>query len=155
MEDIEKLFDDVENKILKSNLKIRFANLLKKNRKDKTLEEFLFRFFTEFNVEKDTIYASDKRLQTQSKKRRSISDIYMLCKYYYPESKLIDVYRILLTVLPNKIEKGYRMSYCHATKKYMFYYSPSNNNAVYDRERKNEFDLTLNEINEAVKEYYQ
>lgn len=145
-------FDSIEEKILSENKdkEIRFSNLRKTGRKDKTVKEFLQRFFTELNLEKDTIYVKNKELQTQRGRRRSIGDIFMICRYYYPKCTLKEVYEILLVDFRKEYERSYRMSYCSQTRKYMFYYSEGQASGEFNTGDKNEYGYSVNDLRKLL-----
>ncbi len=83
-------FSEIEATILSRNPRpIRLERTLKRRRE--TLQEFLVLFFQEWNDEKNTIYVDDSSIQTETGKRRSLGDIYMICKYYYPDCTLNQV----------------------------------------------------------------
>lgn len=65
-----------------------------------TLEEFIANFLTKHNIIYHTTYKSSDRLQTTNGKRRSIGDIYMICKTYFPDCTLRDVFKFMYITLP-------------------------------------------------------
>lgn len=117
---IQNPFEELETKILKLT-PIRLAKFFKKNLPE-TLEEFLQRFFVTYNNEHPTIYVESKREQTPVSRRRSLGDVFLICKYYYPSCNLNDVVKILFKTFPAKL-KGFRSSYCHTINKRVFYYA--------------------------------
>lgn len=118
------VFETLEAKILNSyNRPIRLSKFFKKNL-PKTLEEFLINFYKEYNKNHQTIFVDDKTVQTDVNKRRSLGDIFIICKYYYPTCTLKEVINTLYNVLPVKITNGYRQSFCSTIKKRVFYYQP-------------------------------
>src|SRR5689334_17236620 len=78
-----------------------------KRKRKETLQEFLIKFLTKWNEEKETIFVSSREIQTHPHCRRSLGDIYMICKYYYPNVTLEDVVRELYYGLTKKFDKGY------------------------------------------------
>lgn len=134
----ENIADKLQKTIESSfNEKIRIKGLLKKRKE--TLEQFIEKFFTKWNDEHETIYVDSKETQTEPECRRSIGDIYMICKYYYPKCTLKQIKDILYDLVKNK--EGYRSSYCHSTKKRMFYYSNTENNALLNTSEKDEYGM--------------
>lgn len=117
---VQNPFEELENKMLKLT-PVRLAKFFKKNL-PATLEEFLQKFFVTYNNEHPTIYVESKKEQTSVSRRRSLGDIFLICKYYYPECTLKDVVQILFVTFPAKI-KDFRSSYCHTIKKRVFYYA--------------------------------
>lgn len=131
-------FADVEATINRNNPRaIRIQGLLRRRRE--SLQEFLIRFFQEWNLEKNTIYVDDSAVQTAPNKRRSLGDIYMICKYYYPNCTLNEVLNLLYNVIPTIITRGYRTSYCFTINKRVWYYSENSANTVADQAHNDEF----------------
>lgn len=131
-------FADVEATINRNNPRaIRIQGLLRRRRE--SLQEFLVRFFQEWNLEKNTIYVDDSAVQTAPNKRRSLGDIYMICKYYYPNCTLNEVLNLLYNVIPTIITRGYRTSYCFTINKRVWYYSENIANTVADQGQADEF----------------
>lgn len=117
---VQNPFEELETKILKLT-PIRLAKFFKKDLPN-TLEEFLQNFFVTYNNDHPTIYVESKREQTSVGRRRSLGDIFLICKYYYPSCNLNDVVKILFKSFPDKFA-GFRSSYCHTINKRVFYYS--------------------------------
>lgn len=111
---------------------------LRKIRKE-SLQEFLVKFLTDWNNKKPTVYVSSGRTQTPPRKRRSLGDIFLICKYYYPNLKLEDLIVELYVKLPGHFNKGYRSSYCFAMNKRTFYYDPYQQNAIYNKTHNDEY----------------
>lgn len=114
-------FETVERQILKTEKPIRLEKFMKKNLPS-TLKEFLINFFTKYNVERNTIFVDDKQIQTPSGRRRSLGDIYMICKYYYPKCTMKEIVTLLFRDLQTHFKQGFRYSFCGVIKKRVFYY---------------------------------
>jgi len=116
----------LQTKILSNyNRPIRLANTLKKSIAKLTLYEFLKEFFETYNHERDTIYADNtSEVQTEMSKRRSLGDIFMLCRYYFPNCTLKDVLKILYVDLHNLVP-GFRTSWCNQIHKRVWYLEDS------------------------------
>ncbi len=80
--DIPAWLKKIEEKILKER-PIRLAKFFKKDL-PATVEEFLINFFREYNNNHDTRYVDVDDVQTDAGCRRSMGDLYLLVKYYYP-----------------------------------------------------------------------
>ena len=131
-------FDEIEQTIIERNPRpIRLEKTLKRRRE--TLQEFLIKFFKEWNNEKKTIYVDDDSIQTNTGKRRSLGDIYMICKYYYPNCTLTEVLNLLYNVIPTIITRGFRTSYCSTIHKRVWYYSTTRDNIQTDKTNNDEF----------------
>lgn len=117
-------FSDIEAAIRISHPRaIRLEKTLKKRKE--SIEDFLIKFFKEWNNEKRTIYCDDEETQTEVGKRRSLGDIYMICKYYYPNCTLKEIIKLLYITLPNheEFEQGYRTCRCNTIHKRVWYYA--------------------------------
>lgn len=66
----------------------------------KGLTKFLNDFF-KLNAERHTV-RKDGTVDTKRGKRRSVSDIYRICHYYFPKITLTHVYRHLLKMIADK-----------------------------------------------------
>lgn len=110
----------------------------KKERKE-SLRDFLVKFFTEWNDNKNTVYVDTREVQTDTGRRRSLGDIYMICKYYYPKITLEEVLRELLIELDNYFESGFRTSYCFNICKRVWYYTPELKSFVYNKLKHDEY----------------
>jgi len=124
-------FTELENTILKAIPEIRLAKTLKKSLPT-NLKDFLIKFFKEYNSDRQTIYTADKRVQTDVGKRRSLGDIFRICKYYFPDCSLQDVAKLLFVDLRTTITDGFRCSYCHTIHKRVWYYDPNRRNLLED-----------------------
>ena len=116
---------------------IRIQGVLKK--REETLEEFLIKFFTKWNIEKNTIYVDNEKIQTQSKRRRSLGDIYKICKYYYPRCTLRQVAVLLYSTLSKKVP-GFRSSYCWTINKRVWY--KGDHTGFYNKTQEDEYGMS-------------
>ncbi len=131
-------FLQVESDILSRNIRpIRLERLLK--RRTETLQRFLERFFQDWNKDRNTIYADDSSVQTEMGRRRSLGDIYMICKYYYPTCTLNEVLNLLYNVLPTSMPDGFRTSYCNTILKRVWYFDEDQATNQLDKTRNDEF----------------
>ena len=93
--------------------------------KDITLQQFIKTLVRQYNYKYDTVFVKNEystRVQCFSGKRRSLGDIYLICKHYYPNCKIEEVLSILINLLQNKQIYG---SYCTTIHKYVFHSSSS------------------------------
>jgi len=132
------------NTQLKTNFakdSLRMEGLLKK--RQETLEQFLINFFNVHNNNKNTLFAETKEIQTIPGKRRSIGDIYAICKYYYPTCTVRDVVNIVYNVLPTEVPR-FRSSLCNQIKKRVFYQGTEDQqSAMYNTSNPDEFGFTI------------
>ncbi len=126
----EELFKEIEDRILAVK-DIRLAKFFKRDL-PKTVKEFLINFFTTYNNDHATIYVDGKDVQTTTGRRRSLGDIYKICKYYYPNVTLTEVVKLLFKDLQIHFKTGFRHSYCGVINKRVFYYSPQETNFEQD-----------------------
>ena len=113
------------------------ATLLKTVRK-LTLKQFLTKFFTEWNSERNTIFVESREIQTMMNKRRSLGDIYMICKYYYPEITLKELIQLLYVDLINELS-GFRTSICSQINKRVWYYDAGRSTTIANETDNDEF----------------
>jgi hypothetical protein len=143
----KKKLEEIEKKILEQRV-VRLQGFYKSQKKELSLKEFLINFFTQYNNENKTIYKDDKGLQTDVGKRRSLGDIFLICKYYYPKVTLKEVIEILYNNLFNDIPR-FRSSNCSQIKKRVFYQGNANQKSeVYDLETSDEWKVKFNDWKE-------
>jgi len=106
-------FYSLEQRILKdfNNQTLKFDVF--KRKKTETFEEFR-KLFWERNAEFKTIWSGTGYGQTTTDRRRSLGDIFMICKYYYPSISLETIIRWLY----GKNTPGGQ--YCGAVEKKVF-----------------------------------
>ncbi len=98
----------LQTRILQDNPRALRVEGLLRVRGNQTLKEFVQCFFQEFNnsaVEsnstRNTIFVDDPdRIQTVRGKRRSLGDLFVIFRYYYPTCTLKDVAKLLYITLP-------------------------------------------------------
>lgn len=119
----EDPFKDIQTKIEKQ-ADIRLEKFMKKGLPP-TVKEFLVAFFTKYNNDRNTIYVSNKTVQTTTGRRRSMGDLFKICQYYYPEVTLLELVTLLFRELKNTpgLKGGFRYSYCTTVKRRVFYFS--------------------------------
>jgi len=83
-------FEELQQRIIKdfNGKTLKFAVFVRK--KSETFEEFKKQFFQR-NDEFDTVYSENNTIQTTRGRRRSLGDIFMICRYYYPNIHLSTV----------------------------------------------------------------
>lgn len=69
---------------------------------DGTLEDFILNLFTVW-YNRNTVFAENGTVQTKAFRRRTISDIYMLCRHYFETPSLSKIYKILIDLISKNI----------------------------------------------------
>lgn len=106
----------------------------------KSYKDFLSKFLMLYNKQSHT-YFNDNSIQTESGKRRSLGDIYNICKTYYEDITLKRVITELYRLCNNT--QGFRTSYCYLIQKRVFYYDYFANNAILNDNIKDEYGYTI------------
>jgi len=114
------MFREIEERI-NERPQIRVKGLLKR-RREKSVEHFLPVFFGRYNVELDTIYTENGEIQTIANRRRSLGDIYQICKYYYPNLTILELLRLLYNEEYLR-ENNIGTSFCYTINKRVWYHS--------------------------------
>ena len=104
----------------------------------KPLDSFILDFMIDYNTRFDT-YDNLGLFVCGTDRRRSLGDIYLICKGYYPDSTIEDVFKVLIRMLDDGIISG---SYCNTIHKFVFY--PSHHSSH------NSFDVKV-EYKEGIK----
>jgi hypothetical protein len=129
--------------IIKEKLSKEFINS-----RHSTFHDFIFQFFIQYNNECNTIHSDNLKMICDTNRRRSLHDIYLITKYYYPEVTFIDIIKRILSLLKIGVIRG---SYCSTVNKYVFY--------TQDISSHNSFEHTLEFTNELtfinLKEYIE
>lgn len=98
---------------------LKLSFLKQEDVKDLSLEQFIIKFFKEWNSTKNTYYTSPKKgLQTEYGRNRSTGDMFRICKYYYPKCTFIEVLKIMDN-LPNRV--GVTCNICGTINKRVYY----------------------------------
>lgn len=138
-------YHELQEQILEEIKPLRIRGVLKK-RKD-SVEEFLKKFLSDWNNEKETIYVEDGLQQTDPGRRRSLGDIYRIIRYYYPRHGLKRVVAALRKLVEE--EDGFRSSYCHTIHKRVYYFDEDENGGYFDEEEEDEYELVWSDYDET------
>jgi len=135
-------FNDLQRRILADYPRgLRVQGLLRKSRgaagRNETLNQFLVKFFTDWNTNKNTLFTDDDSVQTVSGRRRSLGDLFMIIKYYYPRVTLKELFTELNNLTSNT--SGMRTSYCSTIRKRVWYYSSFSSNDVLNTNQTDEY----------------
>lgn len=135
---------------------IRLERTLKVRKE--TLAVFINKFFTEWNGNnevddeqgeyKNTIYVDNHEIQTDWGRRRSLGDIFMICRYYYPNCTLREVMTVLTTIVGNS---HFRSSWCNTIRKKVWYYDTNAENGVFNTEKQDEYGYTYAQYLQALR----
>lgn len=138
-------FTELEARVLAANSnEIRLEATLLKSVRKLTLEQFLIKFFKEYNNERNTIFVESRATQTEMGKRRSLGDIYKICKYYFPEITLKELIQLLYVDL--MAIEGFRSSKCSQIRKRVWYYSEGANHGLLNIGDTDEYGNDVNTI---------
>lgn len=107
------------NSYPKDNIVIKKELLTKEliNLRHSKFENFILQFFIQYNNECNTVIENNRHI-CDTKRRRTLHDIYLITKYYYPEIIFTDVIKTILFLLKSSTING---SYCTTVRKYVFY----------------------------------
>lgn len=149
----DKFFSDLQVKIEASVEPLRLTATLKRRKENP--EQFLVKFFKEWNINtnekaKDTILVSNGDVQTSSGRRRSLGDIFMILKYYYPSITLQEVVQLLYIRLPQVITPGFRTCKCSQIRKRVWHYSSSQENSISNKTDSDEYGYTYDKYLEML-----
>jgi hypothetical protein len=93
MAHLNKLSLVKEHILTKAPLKL--DTLEKENLQEKNVDDFLKKFFSTYNRTLNTVYVNKKAVQTKAGLRRSVSDIVLICHYYFPKVSITKTYKRL------------------------------------------------------------
>jgi len=113
-----------------------------RHRRQESPLEFLKRFFTDYNLNRDTIFLESKEIQTPKNKRRSIDDIWRILHYYYPDLQFTEFCKLLHVDLVSLI--NLRSSWCNQMRKRAYYFDGRRGN-IFDSRLKDQHGMTWNE----------
>ena len=109
-----------------------------------SLEEFIKDFLVSYNNILITAIELQKdkySIHTKEGKRRSLGDIYLICRSYFPDVPLRDVLKCLCSITNTQ---GFRSSYCYQINKRVWYYSKYAINNVYNKGKTDEWGHRYN-----------
>lgn len=121
---------------------------------DWELKDFVLQFLVSLSSETNTLIASTKKVFCKPAKRRSIADIYNLCRYYYDNVTFAEVQCALASLWK---EKKIGFFYCNSTKRRVYmsleYYNTHTVNPVQYAEP-DEWNIPVNEMTKLSKTDY-
>lgn len=151
------VFDEIEKIILEKNPRpIRLERMQKDRPTDEGLENFLIKFFTKWNENRNTIFvpeegATNRERQTEMGKRRSLADIFLICKYYYPKATLREVLDLLYIKLRKSMPDGFRTSHCYTIQKRVWYFDEDRETEQLNTDETDEFGNKFNYYTKNLK----
>ncbi len=134
------------DKLLGEETPLRVRGLFKKRKE--TLNEFITKFLSNWNLKNDTIYVDTEEVQCSPDRRRSLGDIYNICLYYYPKCTIEEVATMLYILCDE--DEGFRTSYCYTICKRVFYFEEGSPNEIINRSKADEFGYTFECWNEYL-----
>lgn len=145
------MFEELEQQILnKYPEAIRLQGVLK-NRKE-SIKEFLIKFITKWNNEKNTIFVNSKEVQTDTGRRRSLGDIFMILRYYYPTITLREVIQLLYVDWITLGDINFRSCYCHTINKRVWYYENKGESTILNKITSDEYGKNYQDYIDALDE---
>lgn len=137
--------EEIQARIISANTRpLRIQGIIRNRRE--TPKQFLVKFFKggdEFegwNETKNTLYADDAAgIQTEAGKRRSIGDIFMILRYYYPQITLKEVVQLLYIDLIRELNDGLRTSNCGQIHKRVWYYDTDEGGQFMEASQRDEY----------------
>lgn len=98
------IIKEVEKMILDKDLHLSLnSEIVDEAIRTDSLETFLENFFTSYNNKFSTYYKDSEKVQTSRGRYRSLGDVFLICRNYYPECTLAEVLYYMIEVLPAKI----------------------------------------------------
>jgi len=113
------------NKIADTSLKINYPSYITST---SSLEDFIRSFINYYNIFYSTLYKSGE-VQCTKNRRRSLGDIFLVCRTYYPDCTLKEV---LLSLIKLINEGSIYSCYCNTINKYVFYSNKQSMTNVFD-----------------------
>ena len=121
------------------------------NSKHSKFIDFIIEFFNSYNNECNTISSIYKKHICDTNRRRSLHDIYLITKYYYPEVTFLDVIKTIISLLKIGIING---SYCSTVEKYVFYTNDLSNHNSFGHTLEFAGELTFNNLKKYIEYEY-
>ncbi len=115
---------------------------------DLDLAIFVLFFITDFRNRFETLNKFDNVICSRNR-RRSVGDIYLITKHYYPNCKFEEVLQILIKYALNKDISG---SYCTTIDKFVFYNRSLGSQNSFYKDNQVEY-LNDTKMNEIIKYY--
>lgn len=118
-------FNELERRVVQNRVNLKLGGTYNHN-SNMGLLDFVRGFITTYNESFPTLYAETERQQEPSGKRRSLGDMFMICKYYYPECNLFDLIKILYITIPSETNSVVGSLICETIHKRVWWRFGSN-----------------------------
>ena len=112
-------------------------------------KNFIIEFFKTYNNECNTVHSGHSKIICDTNRRRSLHDIYLITKYYYPEVTFIDIIKTILSLLKIGVIYG---SYCSTVKKYVFYTNDLSNHNSFGHTLEFAGELAFNDLKKYIED---
>ena len=135
---------------------IKFRGIDKELIKSKNVKDFIENELFGIGAVCTSVYAETNKYQCRSDADRSIGDIYALCKYYFPETTVIDVIKIIYNrILEYQNTKLFFVGhYCNQIEKRVYNHKNIRTGYCLCHEyTKDEYELKHNDYFEICKHY--
>lgn len=119
------------------------------NSKHSKFEDFILQFFIQYNNECNTVTSIYHKIICDTNRRRSLHDIYLITKYYYPEVTFLDIIKTILSLLKIGVIYG---SYCSTVEKYVFYTNDLSNHNSFGHTLEFTKELTFNDLKKYIED---
>lgn len=119
------------------------------NSKHSKFEDFIIEFFKQYNNECNTVSPSHSRHICDTNRRRSLHDIYLITKHYYPEVTFIDIIKTIVSLLKINVICG---SYCSTVNKYVFYTPSVSNHNSFGHTLEYTNEITFNDLKKYIED---
>lgn len=141
---ISKMFTQWEIEVRKNTPDIKMA--LDKDiilQENKNFKDFIYNFFVRYNYEYSTLRI-DGSLYCRTNRRRSLGDIYLICNYYFPNTKMEDVFLYIHELAEGKLPLN--ASRCGEIHKIVFYRSEYSYWRNSDQVEYSNYPITLGKV---------
>ncbi len=147
LKDVNKNLINYGNKLLKKEGLYKFKNYeIKTN--NIPLNMFIKNFFIDYNYSYNTVNKRNKVICTTGR-RRSLGDIYLICKHYYPNCTIIEVFKELVALLNLG---NINTQKCSDIRKYVFYSNrASSHRSLYNCVEYFNVQITMSELISKIK----
>lgn len=146
LKDVNKNLINYGNKLLKKEGKLRLKGFSMDEKP--LLSTFIKKFFIDYNYNYETVNKNNKVICATGR-RRSLGDIYLICKHYYPNCTIIEVFKELVALLNLG---NINTQKCSNIRKYVFYSNrASSHRSLYNCVEYFNVQITMSELISKIK----